>query len=115
MVTQLHQRLMAIGRLRLIDVIARLGDIETLTKERTQLRLMPGGRISGGNDEHPGGGIRVVTKQDPHHQSSRELRKAGWEGAPKKGIGLPTAQEYIELEADQMDSEGPPATDGPDF
>jgi len=28
---------------------------------------------------------------------------------------LPTAQEYIELEADKMDSEGPPATDGPDF
>ncbi|KPP94173.1 MAG: hypothetical protein HLUCCA05_12700 [Roseibaca calidilacus] len=97
------------GRLRLIDVIARLGDIETLTKERTQLRLMPGGGFQVEMMSIPA----VVF--DGHKARPASPEFAGIAKGLAKGIGLPTAQEYIELEADQMDSEGPPATDGPDF
>jgi hypothetical protein len=90
-------------------VIARLGEIETLTKERTQLRLMPGGGF-----QVEMMGIPAVVF-DGHLARPATPEFAGIAKGLAQGIGLPTAQEHIELEADQMDSEGPPTTDGPDF
>ncbi len=90
-------------------MIARLGEIETLTREHTQLRLMPGG----GFQVEMMGIPAMVFDGGRAKPASPEF--AGIAKGLAKGIGLPTAQEHIDLEATEMDSEKPPPTDGPDF
>lgn len=97
------------SRIRLIDVIARLVEIEKLTAERTQLRLMP----DGGFQVEMMGMPAMIFDGIRARPASPEFAKIAKGLA--RGIGLPSADEPIDLGAALMEGEGSPSPDDPDF